>query len=76
MIRLHKLNGQELVVNAEMIVSVEAHGAETVLALTTGNTILVKESITDVIRQAVEYKKEVYATERERSITCHSPSSP
>jgi flagellar protein FlbD len=74
MIRLHKLNGQEAVINAELIESVESHGSETVLALTTGNKIVVKESVTDVVQRTVEYKRTVYAKAEERSFPCPSPS--
>jgi flagellar protein FlbD len=60
-IRVHRLNDVEVVVNAELIESVESHGAETVLALVTGNKIVVRESVTDVIQKTIEYKKTVFA---------------
>ena len=74
MIRLHRLNDQEVTVNADLIETVESHGVETVLALTTGNKIIVKEPVSEVIQRAIEYKKAVYAAAQERSITCHSHS--
>ena len=83
MIRVHKLNGQETIVNAELIESIEAHGSETVLALATGNKIVVRESITEVVQKTVEYKKTVFsgATYLPEFLggeggnkTCHSPS--
>jgi len=58
-IRLHRLNGQEVVVNAELIESVEAH-PDTVLLLATGNRLVVKESVTEVVRCVVEYRQSVY----------------
>ncbi len=61
MIHLHRLNRVEVVVNAELIESIESHGAETVLALVTGNKIVVRESVTDVIQKTIEYKKTVFA---------------
>jgi len=61
MIHLHKLNGHEIVVNAELIESVESHGTETVLALATGNKIVVREPATEVIHKTIEYKKTVFA---------------
>lgn len=60
MIHVHRLNGQETVVNAELIESIEVYGKDTVLALATGNKIVVQESVTEVIQKAVEYKKSVY----------------
>ncbi len=74
MIRLHRLNGMETIVNAELIETVETHGQETVLALTTGNKIVVKESVTEVIHQTIEYKKAVYEKAQERSYPCPSHS--
>jgi uncharacterized protein YlzI (FlbEa/FlbD family) len=76
MIRVHRLNGNETVVNAELIESVESVGQDTVLALTTGNKIVVKESVTAVIQLTVEYKQMVYAKAQERSFPCPSPSLP
>lgn len=60
MIRLHKLNGAELVVNAELIESVETHGVETVIKMATGNQLVVHEPVSDVIAKVVEYKKTVF----------------
>ena len=74
MIRVHRLNGNETVVNAELIESVESLGQETVLTLTSGNKIIVKEAVTEVVHLTIEYKKMVYAKAQERSFPCPSPS--
>lgn len=80
MIQLHRLNGQEIVVNAELIESVENHGVETVIHLATGNRMVVTEPVTEVIRRTVDYRKTVYAGAtylpeflkgRERTEPCH-----
>ena len=63
MIKLHKLNGAEIVVNAELIESVEAT-PDTVLNLATGNRFLVKDSVQEVVDKVVEYKKKVYADKK------------
>jgi flagellar protein FlbD len=76
MIKLHRLNGQETVVNAELIESVESLGQDTVLSLTTGNKIVVKEPVTVVVQLTIDYKKMVYAKAQERSFPCPSPSLP
>lgn len=60
MIKLEKLNGAVVVVNAELIESVEA-APDTVLNLATGNRFIVKNSVEDVIAKVVDYKKQVYA---------------
>ena len=54
MIPLTKLNNQPFVVNAELIKFVEST-PDTLLTLTTGERILVKESADEVIRRAVHY---------------------
>ena len=63
MIKLHKLNGTEIIVNAELIESVEA-APDTVLNLATGNRFVVKDSMQDVVDKIVEYKKKVYADKK------------
>lgn len=60
MIKLEKLNGALVVVNAELIESVEA-APDTVINLATGNRFIVKDSVDAVIARVVEYKKQVYA---------------
>ncbi len=58
MISLHKLDGREVVVNAELIESVEP-GGQTVVTLTTGNKYLVKETPEEVSAKVVEYRRKV-----------------
>ncbi len=58
MISLHKLNGLELVVNAELIESLEP-GPETVVHLATGNKITVREKADEIVAKVVEYRKAV-----------------
>ena len=58
MISLHKLNGLEVVINAELIETLEP-GPETVVHLATGNKITVKEKAEDVVSKVVEYRKAV-----------------
>ena len=58
MIRLHRLNGQEVVINADLIENVEAH-PDTVIQLASNNRFIVKESITEVIRRIIEYRKAI-----------------
>jgi flagellar protein FlbD len=60
MIKLEKLNGSMVVVNAELIESVEA-APDTVINLATGNRFLVKNSVDEVIAKVVEFKKKVYS---------------
>ncbi len=54
MIGLTKLNNQMFVVNADLIKFVEST-PDTLVTLTTGERILVKESTEEVIRRVVQY---------------------
>jgi flagellar protein FlbD len=54
MIPLTKLNNQAFVVNADLIKFIEST-PDTLVTLTTGERILVKESSDEVIRRAVQY---------------------
>ena len=59
MIRLHRLNGEIVVVNTELVESVQAV-PDTVILMATGNRIVVKESVEEVIQRAVSYRQTVY----------------
>ena len=61
MIRLHKLNGGEIVINAELIESLEP-GPQTAISLATGNRFLVRESADEVTQKVLEYRRAVNAS--------------
>jgi flagellar protein FlbD len=54
MIALTRLNNQSFVLNAELIKYVE-ETPDTMITLTTGERILVKEAMDDVIKKVVDY---------------------
>lgn len=54
MIKLTRLNGQQFVVNAELIRSVEAL-PDTTIKLINGDTIIVRESMDEVVEKAIDY---------------------
>lgn len=56
MITLTRLNGQQLVVNAEKIRYVEAT-PDTIVCCESGEKLLVKETIQEVVRRAIEYAR-------------------
>lgn len=58
MVTLTKLNNSPIVINAEMIESLEAT-PDTIITLNNGRKILVKESTDQVVERVLEYKKEV-----------------
>lgn len=57
MITLHRLNGKEFVLNAEQIKFVEAT-PDTVITLAGDEKFMVKESVEQVVRQTIEYKRQ------------------
>ena len=54
MIRLTRLNKDEFVLNAELIRYVE-RCPDTLITLINGDTLMVRESLDDVVRRAVAY---------------------
>lgn len=56
MIRLSRLNGKEFVVNADSIKFIEAT-PDTVITLTDGDKLMVRESVDQVIHMTMNYKK-------------------
>lgn len=60
MIEITKLNGDRLLLNAELIETVE-ETPDTVISLTTGRKIIVKESRQDVKNLVKSYRKDIFA---------------
>ena len=56
MIKLTLFNNSDIIVNAELIELVE-HTPDTLISLTTGKKIMVKESVDDVVRRIVTYRR-------------------
>jgi flagellar protein FlbD len=56
MIALTRLNGQQFVLNAEKIRYIEAT-PDTVVCCDTGEKMMVKESLAEVMRKAIEYSR-------------------
>ena len=58
MIKVHRLNGKEVVINAELIESIDSV-PDTVVNLYTGNTFVVKETMDAVHKLILEYKQTI-----------------
>ncbi len=56
MIKLTRLNGEAFVMNAEKIRYVE-QTPDTVICSDTGEKLMVRESLTEVTRRAIEYAR-------------------
>ena len=61
MIRLHRLNGAEILLNAELIEALEGSGSETVVCLATGNKYVVTEAPDRIAELAIAYRRRVNA---------------
>ncbi len=59
MIEVTRLNDTKLIINADMIEKVE-ESPDTVITLTSGNKIIVKESRQEIKNLVILYKKEVF----------------
>jgi flagellar protein FlbD len=59
MVPVTRLNGQEVYVNADLILFLEK-SPETILTLQSGKKITVKESIPQIIEKIVEFKARCY----------------
>ena len=60
MIVLTRLNGGRFVVNAEMIRTIEEK-PDTIIVLTGGESLMVKESMDEVVAKAIEYGRMIRA---------------
>ena len=58
MIKVTRLDHSELVVNAELIETVEAT-PDTVITLTSGKKLVVSEDVDEIIRRVMEYRRHV-----------------
>jgi flagellar protein FlbD len=60
MITVKKINGEEIIVNCDLIETIEfSHHA--VLSLTTGAKIIVDETKDEIIRKVIQYKRSIYS---------------
>lgn len=58
MIYLTKLNGASIIVNAELIESIEST-PDTIISTTSGNKIIVREAAQEVVEKVKQYKREI-----------------
>ncbi len=58
MVFLSRLDGTELVVNSDHILTLE-RTPDTVIMLTSGARLMVKESVEEVVERVVEYRRRI-----------------
>lgn len=59
MIRVTRLNAKEFIVNCELIKFVEST-PDTLITLTTGEKLMVRESVDHVVAETMNYRKRLY----------------
>ena len=69
MINVTRLDGQPIVVNADLVLTVEST-PDTVIGLVTGARLLVKEPVEEVVARAVAYRQRIaHGPWRERVVS-------
>ena len=58
MIRVKLLNNVDMVVNADLVETVEA-APDTIITLTTGRKIIARDSVEEIIKRAMAYQSAV-----------------
>lgn len=61
MIQVTRLNNTKFVINADLIEMIEAT-PDTMISLTTGKRFVVRETVEEVIRRIIAYKRAIYGT--------------
>lgn len=59
MIEVSRLNGNKFFVNSDLIKSLE-ETPDTIITLTTGDKIMVRENIPTIIQNIMDYRKRLY----------------
>ena len=65
MIKATRINGEEFVVNAELIQYVESR-PDTIITLVSKDRVIVKESLDEVVRRVIEYGRSLRSFPPER----------
>lgn len=60
MIKVTRLNDTQIVINGELIELIE-ETPDTVITMTTGRKIVVKETVDDLIDIMIQYKQKIYS---------------
>ena len=66
MIELHRLQNQEIIVNADLIEFIEST-PDTMISTTAGKKLIVLESVEEVIDKVIKYKRHVLNLGRKKA---------
>ena len=73
MILVKKINQQEIIVNCELIETIE-FSPHAVMSLTTGEKIVVDETAEDILQKIIEFKRAIYGRKMELRVV-HSQNA-
>ena len=59
MIKVTKFDNKEIFINAELILYVEEK-PDTIITLSTGEVIIVREKAEEIVERVLDYKKKIY----------------
>lgn len=59
MITVNRLDNRVVVLNADLIKMIEST-PDTIITLINGDTLIVKDSVDDVVRRAIDYQRQVH----------------
>ncbi len=59
MIRVTRLNGHPVTLNAELIEALESASNQTVVHLATSNRYVVRESVDEIVEKVIEYRRKL-----------------
>ncbi len=59
MITLKNINNKEITINCELIETIKST-PDTIISLTNGKNIIVKDSIDEIIEKTIEYKRKIF----------------
>ena len=68
MISITRLNGKEMLVNAELIEFIEST-PDTIITTSSGKKVIVRDSVEEVVRKVVEYRRHCFPEKRYKPLT-------
>ncbi|HOP80353.1 MAG TPA: flagellar FlbD family protein, partial [Armatimonadota bacterium] len=66
MIEVSLINGSQIVLNSDLIEFIEAT-PDTIISLSTGKKVIVRESVSEVVDKIVEFRRKVGASNYEQT---------
>ena len=68
MIKVKKINGRDLIINAELIEFIEKT-PDTIISMTTGKKIIVLDTPEEIIKKVIKYRREIFPFKRFKKLT-------